>query len=88
MRRKVKNKMTKEERMKMYELISRFIDKEVIITVMNSETVGVTGFVREVKDNWVVLETTDKGLDALNIDYITRIREYPRKANGKKKQIF
>lgn len=72
----------------MSEIINRFIDKEVIITVMNSDVVSIMGFVREVKDNWVVVETADKGLDAVNIDYITRIREHPRKANGKKKQIF
>lgn len=86
--KKKKAKMTKEERLKMYELVSRFVGKEVIITVMNSETAGVTGVVTEVKDNWLVVDTKGNGLDAVNIDYITRIREYPRKENGKKKTIF
>lgn len=88
MLKKKKSKMTTEEREKMYELISRFIGKEVIITTMNSETISVNGTVTEVKDNWVVLDTKNYGMDAINIDYITRIREYPRKENGKKKNIF
>ena len=86
--KKKKSRMTKEERMKMYELVSRFVGKEVIITVMNSDSMGVTGVVTEVKDNWLVVDTKGNGLDAVNIDYITRIREYPRKENGKKKSIF
>ena len=72
----------------MYEVISRFVGKEVIITTMNSETTSVNGVVTEVKDNWVILDTHNFGMDAINIDYITRIREYPRKENGKKKTIF
>ena len=66
------------------EMMKRFIDKEVIITTLHNES----GFVREVNENWLVIETINKGLDMVNIEYIVRIREYPRKANGKKKQIF
>lgn len=72
----------------MNEMMKRFIDKEVIITVMNSDMSVVEGFVREVNENWLVVETANAGLDMVNIEYITRIREYPRKANGKKKQFF
>ena len=31
---------------------------------------------------------TRSGIEAVNLEYITRIREWPRNANGKKKQIF
>lgn len=72
----------------MNEMMKRFIDKEVIITVMNSDMSVVEGFVREVNENWLVVETANAGLDMVNIEYVTRIREYPRKANGKKKQFF
>ena len=70
------------------EMMRRFIDKEVIITTLHNEISTLEGFVREVNEKWLVIETPNKGLDMVNIEYIVRIREYPRKANGKKKQIF
>ena len=70
------------------EMMKRFIDKEVIIITLHNESAMLEGFVREVNENWLVIETANKGLDMVNIEYIVRIREYPRKANGKKKQIF
>lgn len=72
----------------MNEMMKRFIDKEVIITTLNNDISMLEGFVREVNENWLVVETNEKGLDVVNIDYIIRIREYPRKPNGKKKTIF
>ncbi len=71
----------------MSEMIKRFIDKEVLIDVINSEA-AIQGIVKEADDSWVVIDTKNYGLDMIKIEYITRIREYPRKANGKKKQIF
>ena len=70
------------------EMMKRFIDKEVIITTLHNDYSTLEGFVREVNENWLVIETVNKGLDMVNIEYIIRIREYPRKPNGKKKQIF
>ena len=70
------------------EMMKRFIDKEVIITTLHNDYSSLEGFVREVNENWLVIETANKGLDMVNIEYIVRIREYPKKANGKKKQIF
>ena len=34
-----------------------------------------------------ILECSD-GLQAVNLEYVTRIREYPRNAKGKKKAFF
>ncbi len=70
------------------EMMKRFIDKEVIITTLHNDYSTLEGFVREVNENWLVIETANKGLDMVNIEYIIRIREYPRKPNGKKKTIF
>ena len=70
------------------EMMKRFIDKEVIITTLHKNYSTLEGFVREVNENWLVIETANKGLDMVNIEYIIRIREYPRKPNGKKKTIF
>ena len=82
--KKIKNKkLNKEERMKMYELIKRFIGKKCNISIMNSST-GVLGTVMEVQDNWVIIDTDGSGTDAVNIDYITRITEWPVKEKKKK----
>ncbi len=81
--KKRKNRLSKEERMKMYELLKRFIGKKCNITVMNSST-GTLGTITEVQDNWVIVDTNSNGLDVINIDYITRISEWP-KAEKKKK---
>lgn len=77
-------KLTLEERIKMYEIIKRFIGKECIISLMTGETSQVQGTIKDVQENWVVIDT-GYGDDVVNIDYITRVREYPRNKNGKKK---
>ena len=84
MTKKIKNKkLNKEERMKMYELLKRFIGKKCHINVMNTSE-GILGVISEVQDNWVVIETDSNTLETLNIDYITRIREWPNKEKKKK----
>ena len=65
----------------MTELINRYIGKECIVYTMNSQ---VSGTIREVWGGWVSIETAGAP-EALNLDYIVRIREYPRRKNGKKK---
>lgn len=72
----------------MNEVIEKFIGKECIITTM-SET--VIGAVESVDDNWIVITAmgnTTGAKEIINIDYIMRIREYPKKKNGKKKIII
>ena len=69
--------------MKMYELLKRFIGKKCNISVMNSST-GVLGTIIEVQDNWVIIDTDGTGTDAVNVDYITRITEWPVKDKKKK----
>ena len=68
----------------MKELAKRFVGKECIINTMNSSQ--LTGTVKEVTDGAVLLDSNGD-LEAINIDYIMRLREYPRKKNGKKKSI-
>ncbi|MBE6576551.1 MAG: hypothetical protein E7653_00250 [Ruminococcaceae bacterium] len=73
-----------EERKVMQETAKRFIDKECIIYTFNSQQ--LIGFIREVNDGAILLD--NKGsLEAVNLEFVTRIREYPRNKNGKKKSI-
>ena len=42
---------------------------------------------KEVEDGGLVIEKTTGETEIVNLDFVTRIREYPRKKNGKKKSI-
>jgi preprotein translocase subunit YajC len=69
----------------MNELVKSYIGKEVIVWAGNSS--GVNGTITKIEENWVELE--DKyGTQILNTDYISRIQEYPRNKNGKKKAVI
>lgn len=80
---RVKNR-TAEGRKEMLELAKRFIDKECLINIYNGQ---LEGYIREVTDGAIMLERADKQMEAVNLDFVVRIREYPRKKNGKKKGV-
>ena len=73
-----------EERIKMKAFAERFIEKEVILYTFNGNQ--ITGIIREVTDSALLLACGDT-LEAVNLDFIVRIREYPRRKNGKKKSV-
>ena len=69
----------------MYELAQKFIGKECLIYTFNSSQ--LTGVIKEVNEGALLIEYGGN-LEAVNFDYIVRIREYPRKKNGKKKSVI
>ena len=69
----------------MKELAKKFIDKECIISSFDGNH-QYDGVIREVTDG-AVLNEKGGNLEAINLDFIMRIREYPRKKNGKKKSV-
>lgn len=71
----------------MNELIQKFIGKECIIYTMNSENGNISGTVSELKDGWLVI-SNETGEEIVNIEYVVRIREYPRDKKGRKKTII
>ena len=83
----LKRKKQKKEIGDMKELAMQFIGKECIIYTVMSMDSGIQGRIKEVTDGGIIVEKKD-GIEAVNLEYITRIREWPRNANGKKKQIF
>ncbi len=74
----------KEGRPEMTELAKQFIGKECLIYTFNNSQIN--GVVRDVVDGAILVESNGS-LEAVNIDFITRIREFPKKKNGKKKSI-
>ena len=75
----------KKERVQMQELAKKFIDKKCIIyTIDHSQIVGI---LRQVSDSGVLVEGSS-GVEAINLDFIVRIREYPRNKKGKEKTLI
>ena len=69
----------------MNEMIKEYIGKEVIVT--DGYSTGVVGVVVRVEENWLELEEKNGNKQIVNTDYISRIKEYPRNKNGKKKAV-
>ena len=71
----------------MKELAQKFIGKECLIYTIASDSSAVKGTIKEITDNGLSIEC-DGNLQAINLEFVTRICEWPRKKNGKKKIIF
>ena len=80
-----KHLRSKRGKKDMTELIEKYIGKECIIYTCNSSS-QISGIIRCCKDSWLEIERNGE-TDIVNCEYITRIREYPRNKNGKKKSI-
>lgn len=81
--KQIKKMKNKEECAEMTELAKRFIGKECVVSTFNSQVVGV---IKEVTDGAVLIENNENP-EIINIDYIVKIKEYPRNKKGKKKHI-
>ena len=68
----------------MFELAQKFINKECVIYTFNSQ---FTGTIKEVNEGGILIEKSGT-LEAVNFDFIVRIREYPKNKNGKKKSVI
>ena len=69
----------------MKELAKRFIDKECLITAFDRNH-QFEGVIKEVSDNAILVEKKES-VEAINLDFVIRIREYPRNKKGKKKSV-
>ena len=77
-------KKRKTEDSEMFELAQKFINKECIIYTFNSQIIGT---INEVNEGGILIEKSGT-LEAVNFDFIVRIREYPKNKNGKKKSVI
>lgn len=69
----------------MKELAKRFIDKECMISAFDSNH-QFDGVIKEVSDSAILIEKNGL-VEAINLDFVIRIREYPRNKKGKKKSV-
>ena len=73
----------RKEQTEMLELAKRFMEKECIIYTFNNQ---LEGTIKEISGNALLIENKGK-LEAVNLDFVVRIREYPRKKNVKKQSL-
>lgn len=69
---------------KMQELAKQFIGKECLLYTFNGTQ--VIGTINEISGNAVLIER-EGSIEAVNLEFVTRIREYPRNKKGKKKSV-
>ena len=83
--RKINEKRKKGGNTEMKELAKRFIDKECLISSFDGSH-QYEGIIKEVTDSAILVEKNGT-VEAINLDFVIRIREYPRNKNGKKKSV-
>lgn len=69
----------------MIELAKRYIGKECLIYTFDSINIP-QGIIKEVSNGAILIERNNT-TKVINLDFVTRIQEYPRKKNGKKKSV-
>jgi len=80
---RIQRKRRKGESYHMKELAQKFIGKECLVYTINSQ---ISGTIREVNENAILLDN-GKDIDLVNLDFVIRIREYPRNKKGQKKSV-
>ena len=83
--RKIIKNRKMEGNTNMKELAKRFIDKECLITAFDSNH-QFECVIKKVSDNAILVEKKES-VEAINLDFVIRIREYPRNKKGKKKSV-
>ena len=67
----------------MTEIVKNYIGLDCLIYTMNSQ---LTGVIKTVEGNWITVDNGNS-VEAVNLDYVIRIREHPKNGKGKKKSI-
>ena len=83
--RKIIEKKKSGGNTEMKDLAQRFIDKECLIYSFDGSH-QYEGVIKEVTDGAILVEKDGK-IEMLNLDFVIRIREYPKNKNGKKKSV-
>lgn len=71
----------------MKELAKQFMGEDCIIYTITSNDGSVQGIIKEINDDGILIERNSGGLEIVNLNFVTRIRQFPKKKNGKKKSV-
>lgn len=83
--RKILEKRKSGDNTEMKELAKNFIDKDCVIYSFDGSR-QYQGIIKEVTDGALLVENEGK-IEVLNLDFVMRIREYPKNRKGKKKSL-
>jgi len=83
--RQIIKKRKLEGNAEMKELAKRYINKECLISSFDSNH-QFEGVIKEVSDSAILVEKNGT-VEAINLDFVIRIREYPKNKKGKKKSV-
>lgn len=83
--RQIIKKRKMEGNTEMKELAKRFIDKECLISSFDSNH-QFEGVIKEVSDSAILVEKNGT-VEAINLDFVIRIRDFPKNKKGKKKSV-
>lgn len=83
--RQIIKKRKMEGNTEMKELAKKFIDKECLISSFDSNH-QFEGVIKEVSDSAILVEKNGT-VEAINLDFVIRIREFPKNKKGKKKSV-
>lgn len=64
-------------------MVEAYIGKDCIVYTLNSQ---VSGVIKQVSDGWLLIDN-GKDCDAVNLDFVIRVREYPKNKKGKRASI-
>lgn len=85
---KIQNqKRQNEEILAMKELARQFIGEKCIIYTITSNDSTIQGVIKKIDENGMIIERNSGELEIINLDFVTRIRQYPKKKNGRRKGI-
>lgn len=71
----------------MKELARQFIGEKCIIYTITSNDSTIQGVIKKIDENGMIIERNSGELEIINLDFVTRIRQYPKKKNGRRKGI-
>ena len=83
--KKIVKKRKMEGNTEMKELAKKFINKECLIYAFDSSH-QFEGVIKEVTDCAILVEKAGT-TEAINLDFVIRIREFPKNKKGKKKSV-
>lgn len=72
----------------MKELAKQFIGEECIIYTITSNDGSVQGVIKDIDGTGMIIERNSGEQEIINLDFVTRIRQYPKNKNGKKKSVI
>jgi hypothetical protein len=78
-------KKTRTENKEMIELAKRFIGRECLIYAFDSSH-QFQGVIKEVSNGAILVENQGQ-MEAINLEFVIRIREFPTNKKGKKKSV-